>query len=130
MFESLDFLYIPTPNVPRAVDYYVSTLKAELVWKIRDGSTMVACLRVSATGPLLLLADHLEGEVPILIYRVEDLEARMADLRDRGWQPEGEPFEIPHGPCVTFRDPSGQRFALYQLVRPEANTLFDGRIDP
>ena len=130
MFSSLDFIYVPTPDVPSAIDYYVSVLGAELVWRIRDGETVVASVRVSETGPALLLASHLAGNVPILIYRVARLQAMMAELRSRGWQPEGEPFEIPHGPCVTFGDPSGQRFALYELVRPEANEHFRGRLDP
>src|SRR5262249_4650118 len=130
VFASLDFLYIPTPDVARAIEHYVSVLGAELVWKVRDGETVVANVRVSEDGPALLLASHLEGKVPILIYRVASLQAVMADLSRRGWQSEGEPFEIPHGPCVTFRDPSGQRFALYELVRPEVNEHFKGRIDP
>ena len=130
MFESLDFLYVPAPDIDAAIQYYVSTLGADLVWKVRHHGTVVANLRMSGTGPALLLAGHLEGTVPILIYRVADLDATIADLKSRGWKSEGEPFEIPHGPCVTFRDPNGQRFALYQLVRPEMNERFAGRIDP
>jgi len=130
VFLSLDFLYVPTPDVAGAIEYYVTVLGAELVWKIRDGETVVANVRVSEAGPALLLASHLEGHVPILIYRVADLQEVMTALRSRGWQPDGEPFEIPHGPCVIFRDLSGQRFALYEAVRPEANQHFNGRIDP
>jgi predicted enzyme related to lactoylglutathione lyase len=130
MFESLDFLYVPAPDVDRAIEYYVSTLGAELIWKVRHGGTVVANVRLSRTGPALLLAGHLEGTVPILIYRVADLDAAMAELTARGWKSDGDPFEIPQGPCVTFRDPNGQRFALYQLLRPEMNERFAGRIDP
>ena len=129
MFESLDFLYVPTPDVVRAVEYYVSVLGAELVWRVRHNEAIVANVRISPTGPALLLANHLHGNVPLLIYRVLDLDAVVATLKSRGWQAESGPFEIPHGPCVTFRDPSGQRFALYQLVRPEANEHFKGRFD-
>jgi hypothetical protein len=39
-------------------------------------------------------------------------------------------LEIPHGPCATFTMEAGQRYAVYQLVRPDAVHLFDGRIDP
>jgi hypothetical protein len=61
-----------------------------------------------------------------------------AGLRRRG--PAGAPakrhrprtheLEIPHGPCATFTMKAGQRYAVYQLVRPEAVHLFDGLIDP
>ena len=109
--------------------FYVDVLGAELVWRIRDGETVVANVRVNATGPALLLANHLEGDVPILIFRVDNLKKLTAALRRRDWKPDGEPFEIPHGPCAELRDPSGQRFALYQLVRPEADAHFAGRFD-
>jgi predicted enzyme related to lactoylglutathione lyase len=128
-FESLDFLYVPAPDISSAVEYYVSVLGGELVWKIRDHGTVVANIRLSASGPALLLASHLEG-TPIFIYRVADLEATMASLAARGWTAEGEVFEIPHGPCVTFRDPRGQRLALYQRTRPEMDQRFAGRNDP
>jgi hypothetical protein len=39
-------------------------------------------------------------------------------------------LEIPHGPCASFRAEGGQRLAVYELVRPEANAHFAGRIDP
>jgi hypothetical protein len=96
---------------------------------VPDGATVVASVRVDAGGPQLLLANHLEGTVPILIYRVTNLVDTVAEMRDRGWVPDTEQFEIPHGPCITFRDPNGQRFALYELVRPEANRFFAGRVD-
>ena len=38
-------------------------------------------------------------------------------------------FEIPHGPCCSFRTPSGHRIALYQLTRPEVAEHFAGRFD-
>jgi predicted enzyme related to lactoylglutathione lyase len=131
MFCSLDFLYVPAADIERAIDFYVQTLGGELIWKIRDGDTTVAHVRLTddAAGPALLLASHLEGQVPILIYRVQNLKAAMKELQGRGWQPEGRPFEIPHGPCITFRDPNGQRLALYELSRPEASAHFLGRVD-
>jgi hypothetical protein len=39
-------------------------------------------------------------------------------------------LEIPHGPCATFTMEAGQRYAVYQLTRPDAVHHFDGRIDP
>jgi predicted enzyme related to lactoylglutathione lyase len=129
VFGSLDFIYTPAADVDRAVEYYVSVLSAELVWKIRDGQTVVAHVRLNAGGPAVLLANHLDGDAPIHIYRVDDLKATIADLRARGWTAERGPFELPPGPCVTFRDPNGQRLALYQLVRPNANEHFAGRND-
>ena len=128
MFMSLDFLYVPTADVDLAVDSAVKVLGAELVWKIRAMGTTVACLRVTEAGPALLLSGHLEGEAPILVYRVADYKATVAQLRKVG-ATELRELEIPHGPCASFRLGGNQRFAVYELVRPGMDAHFAGRID-
>jgi hypothetical protein len=129
MFMSLDFLYVPTADVDLTVDSAVEVLGAELVWKIRAMGTTVACLRVTEAGPALLLSGHLEGEAPILVYRVADYKATVAQLRKVG-ATELRELEIPHGPCASFRLGGNQRFAVYELVRPGMDAHFAGRIDP
>ncbi len=127
MFESLDFLYTPAEDVDAAARRWVDELGAELVWKVRGMETVVACLRMAGEGPAILLTDHLEGDVPILIYRVADYDAVVTQLQAAGT--ELRELEIPHGPCASFRAPGGQRVAVYQLTRPHAASQFDGRID-
>jgi len=50
------------------------------------------------------------------------------ELRERGITLHE--LEIPHGPCASFTGEDGQRFAVYELIRSEAVSFFDGRIDP
>jgi catechol 2,3-dioxygenase-like lactoylglutathione lyase family enzyme len=128
VFLSLDYLYVPTSDVDEAARRYVEAFGARLVWKVRGMGTVVACLEVTEDGPAILLSGHLEGENPVLVYRVDDYHEAVAALRAGGIAPVTE-LEIPHGPCASFRAPGGQRYAVYQLVRPEAVTYFDGRID-
>jgi hypothetical protein len=128
MFESLDFVYVPTREVDAAATRHVEVLGAELVWKIRAMDTTVAALRVSAAGPQILLSGHLQGERPILVYRVADYRRSVASLRAAGLT-EVDELEIPHGPCAAFRLEGGQRYAIYQLTRPEADEHFVGRLD-
>ena len=128
MFESLDFIYTPTADVDATAAHYRDSLGAELVFKVRAMDTTVAALRLSEHGPLVLLAAHLHGERPILVYRVGDYGTATAALRAAGV--ELEELEIPHGPCATFRAVGDQRLAVYELTRPEANQHFTGRIDP
>jgi catechol 2,3-dioxygenase-like lactoylglutathione lyase family enzyme len=127
VFESLDFVYVPTKDVDAAARDYVEHLGATLVWKVRGMGTVVACLHVSGDGPHVLLSGHLEGDQPILVYRVADYAATVAHLRGAGLDPHE--LEIPHGPCATFRAPGGQRLAVYELTRPGAAEHFAGRID-
>ena len=127
-FGTLDFVYAPTADVDAAAAFYVEVLGAELRWKVRGMGTTVACVRVNAAGPDVLLSGHLEGTVPVLVFRVDDYEACTARLRGQGVALHE--LEIPHGPCASFSAAGGQRFAVYQLTRPEAARHFDGRIDP
>lgn len=119
LFLSLDFVYTPSKDVDADLKYYSEILGAEVVFNIKDMGTQVAQVKLG-DGPRLLLAGHLEGELPILVYRVDNLKQAMKELKGRGWK-KGHEVELPHGPCCTFIASSGQRFAIYQLVRPEAD---------
>ncbi|HYU94121.1 MAG TPA: hypothetical protein VEN95_11665 [Actinomycetota bacterium] len=127
-FAQLDFLYCPSDDVAAEASYFTDVLGGELVFAIESGGTRVAAVRLTGGPPLLLLADHVEGDRPILVYRVDDLAASLAELQSRGWQRAGT-FEISHGPCCSFRTAGGQRIALYQLTRPEVAAHFEGRRD-
>jgi len=127
-FESLDFVYTPSVDVARDMASFERVLGARIVFAIEDGATRVAALELSADGPLLLLTDHLTGDQPVLVYRVADLLETIAALEDRGWQ-RGRSLEIPHGPCMSFAMPAGERIALYQLTRPEVGAQFEGHRD-
>ena len=64
-----------------------------------------------------------------IYYRVARLESARQQLLDAGWTDLDEPFEIPQGPCLVFRDPAGQQLAVYERVRPGVEKSFDGRLD-
>ena len=127
-FERLDFLYTPSSDVAADTAHFVDVLGGRLIFAIEDGGTKVAMIELTEEPPRILLTDHLEGERPILVYRVADLPAALAELKGRGWKPERS-LEIPHGPCSSFRTPGGDRIALYQLTRPEVIRHFEGRRD-
>jgi hypothetical protein len=128
LFDELDFLYSPTRDVAAEVSYFVDVLGGEVVFAIEGMGTRVAALRLTEGPPLLLLADHVEGERPILVYRVGDLAQATRKLEAQGWV-GGVSLEIPHGPCTSFSSPGGHRIALYQLTRPEVAAHFEGRRD-
>lgn len=126
MLASLDFVYTPTPDVDAAAQFYEEVLGGELVWKVRAMGTAVAAVRFG-DRPLVLLAGHLHGETPILVYRTADYAAATTALTAAGVVLEE--LEIPHGPCAVFRAAGGQLLAVYELTRPGAVTHFDGRFD-
>jgi hypothetical protein len=127
-FEDLDFLYMPSRDVAADMAYFSDVLGGRLIFAIEDSGVRVAMVELTAGPPRVLLTDHLEGDRPILVYRVTDLDSTLEDLRRRGWTAERS-LEIPHGPCHSFRAPGGQRVALYQLTRPGVGAHFEGRRD-
>ena len=119
---------MPSADVAADAGYWVNVLGAKLVFAVDGMGARVTMLELGSSGPRVLLTDHLEDKRTVLIYRVDDLERTMKDLRSKGWK-RGRSLEIPHGPCVSFATPGGQRVAIYQLTRPEAAKSFVGRID-
>jgi hypothetical protein len=128
MFESLDYVYMPSRDVPADAAYFTDVLGGRLIFAIDGMGARVAMVDLTDGPPRILLADHLEGDRPILVYRVPDLPAALGELEARGWRKE-RTFEIPHGPICSFEAPGGHRVALYQLTRPEVAAHFEGRRD-
>jgi hypothetical protein len=128
LFDQLDFLYVPSADVAAEADELVAAAGAETVFRIEAFGARVAMLRLSAGPPALLLTDHLEGERPILIYRVASLDRAVDHLEARGVDP-GPRFGIPPGPCCSFATEGGHRVAIYELTRPQVVDGFAGRRD-
>jgi hypothetical protein len=128
MFEQLDYIYTPSRDVAADVRYFADVLGARIVFAIDAMGTRVAMLELADGPPRFLLADHLEGDVPVLVYRVPDLEAAFGELEGRGWI-RGLTLEIPQGPVCSFTAPGGQRLAIYELTRPGVEASFAGRRD-
>lgn len=127
-FRQLDFLYVPSADVAADVAYFTGVLGGRTVFAVEGMGARVAAVELTDGPPLVLLTDHLEGDRPILVYRVDDLDAALGELESRGWERD-QTFEIPHGPVCSFRTPGGHRIALYQLTRPGAAEHFAGRMD-
>ncbi len=130
MFKSLDFLYVPAPDIESLVRYYTQVLDGELLWKIHAYGVWIACIALSeAEGrPYVLLADHIPKNDVMLVYQVENLDNAIKQLKLKGWKEENT-IEIPPGPCCTFRDPAGNALVIYENIRPHFMNEFRGKID-
>ncbi len=119
---------MPSDDVAADMGYFSDVLGGRLIFAIDAMGIRVAMIELGEQSPRILLAGHLKGERPILVYRVAALADAMTDLESRGWTPEGT-FEIPQGPCCSFRTPGGHRIAVYELKRPQVVAHFVGRRD-
>src|SRR5215211_3284302 len=106
IFESLDFLYVPAPDIESSIYYYTEVLGGRLIWKIHAFGVWVACIKLSENNekPHVLLADHISKK----------------DVKK---------IEIPPGPCCVFRDPADNALVIYENIRPDVMREFTGRID-
>jgi hypothetical protein len=128
VFGQLDFVYLPARDVAADLEHLCAGLGAELVFAIEAFGTRVAMVRLAPDPPPLLLAGHLEGDQPVLVYRVDDLERVIAELAGRGVEVSVR-FGIPHGPGAELTIPGSQRIAIYELTRPHAAERLSGRRD-
>jgi hypothetical protein len=128
MFDRLDFVYLPSRDVAADLKHFTDGLGGEVVFAIEAFGTRVAMVRLAPDPPPLLLAGHLQGDQPILVYRVEDLDLAIAELGDQHVE-TGMEFEIPHGRGVEVTNPGPQRLALYERTRPGADERLAGRRD-
>jgi hypothetical protein len=127
-FEQLDFVYMPSREPGDDARYFTDVLGGRLVFAIEGMGTRVAMVELTSGPPRILLASHLKGRRPILVYRVEDLDAALEGLAERGGKRHGS-LELPMGPACSFEAPGGQRIALYELTRPGVLRSFEGRRD-
>lgn len=116
-FGPLRFLYVGSADVGRDVAAYKAA-GAEQLWDKTAFGTRVAAVR-TGPGPLVLLAGHRPAGHVLPIHEVADLKAALKALRKAGWTLEGEPFEIPNGPCRLLKDPSGVEWALFEDRRAD-----------
>jgi Glyoxalase/Bleomycin resistance protein/Dioxygenase superfamily len=126
MFSQLDYVYMPSSDVAADLAYFTDVLGGRCVFAIDSMGTRVAMVELTDRPPRLLLAGHLEGQTPVLVYRVDDLAGASQELRSRGWK-DGHSLEIPQGPVRSFTAPGGQRLAIYELTRPGVEGSFEGR---
>ena len=127
LFDHLDYIYTPSRDVAADVRYFTDVLGGRLVFAIEGMGARVAMIELTDEPPRILLADHLEGDVPILVYRVDSLAETVATFRAAGL--DVHEFGLPPGPAARVDAPGGQPFAVYELTRPGVVEGFAGRFD-
>src|SRR3954454_23777427 len=128
-FESLDFIYTPSADVAADLARFESTLGASVEFAIERFGTRVAMVRLADGPPHLVLAEHLERDRPILVYRVANLEDAVRELAANGID-AGPELGFPYGPIHAFTlAGSKHRIAIYEMTRPQARDMLAGRRD-
>lgn len=116
-FGRVAYLYVGSRDVAADLAHYRDVLGGEVAWDLTGFGARVAAVRV-LDGPLVLLADHRPAPSILPVVEVADLARTREELERRGWLPSGPGFEIPPGPCLVWKDPSGNEWAIFENVRP------------
>jgi catechol 2,3-dioxygenase-like lactoylglutathione lyase family enzyme len=124
----LDFLYCPSRDAAADRDFWTDRLGATPVFAVERFETRVACVEPVTGGPAVLFAEHLHGDRPVLLHRVDDLAAAVAELGRRGVG-VGEAFEFPYGEGAEIELPGPQRVAVYSRTRADRGESLRGRRD-
>jgi hypothetical protein len=127
-FESLDYLYTPSTDVVSDMKFFSEVLGGRIAFAIDAMGARVAKIELASGPPHILLTDHLEGDRPVMVFRVKDLSGAVKELRKRGFR-KGRDVELPMGTCRSFSGPGGHRVALYEMSRPAVAEHFEGRRD-
>jgi predicted enzyme related to lactoylglutathione lyase len=113
-FLAVEYLYMGSSDYERDLTYYRDVLGAQEVWKFDRFGSKITAFSLSA-GPLILLSDSRQAPSCQPVFRVSDLQSCARDLTARGWKPVAGPFGTPNGEAYSFEDPSGNRFAIFQV---------------
>ena len=128
MFGPLDFIYMPSRNTAADAEHFTDALGGELEFAIERFGARVAMVRFGEGSPAVVLADHLHGEAPVLVFRVDNLDAAVKEVEERGGT-AGMRTGFPYGPIQLVELPGPQRMALYERTRPEMDEALAGRRD-
>ena len=125
---SLDYVYTPSRDVAADAKAFADVIGAKLVFSVEGMGARVAMIELTDGPPHVLLANHLDGDRPVLVYRVAELGKAAAAMKRRGARREHR-LELPMGPCASFTLDGGHRIALYEASRPDVLQTFLGRRD-
>jgi hypothetical protein len=117
LLKRIAYIYVGTSDFDGDRDFYQNVLGARKVWEFKEFGARVAAFDLCGE-PYLLIADHVKAPSKRLIYEVDDLKLASEALKKRGWKPDGRSFEIPDGPCINFKDKSGNEYAILEMSRP------------
>jgi predicted enzyme related to lactoylglutathione lyase len=119
LFKKMAFLYVGSSDFDADFHFYRDVLGAQLVWGFDRFGARVAAFKIG-DSPLILIADHLAAPSTMPIFEVDNLAFVVEQLKSKGWKADRGPMEIPNGSCYVFHDPSGNRYAVFENIRPLA----------
>jgi lactoylglutathione lyase len=106
LFNKIDCVRIPVPNLEDGIDFYSKKLGHELLWKTK---TSVG-LQISEDKSEIVL--YIEPEGLEIDFQVENVKHAAKKFVQAGGEIVKGPFDIPIGMCVLVKDPWGNQYVI------------------
>jgi methylmalonyl-CoA/ethylmalonyl-CoA epimerase len=130
----IDHVAIVVSDLEKTIDLYTRTLGFEQVYRetvadqgieavgLRAGASIVELLRpLDENSPIAKYRGDAETKLHHTAYRVDDLEAELARLKDAGVRLIDErPRKGAHGNRIAFLHPKSTGGVLIELCQPES----------
>jgi predicted enzyme related to lactoylglutathione lyase len=120
MITGVDFVYVPTRDLPRAVAFYGETLglpcsvhKPGVYAEFEAGT-----LTLTLAHPKDMGGSEFVPNANEVALHVEDIEAARAELEGRGVRFEGDTFDSGVCHMAFFTDPDGNALMLHHRYAP------------
>jgi lactoylglutathione lyase len=122
LFQKVDCVQLPVPDLEAALGFYRDQLGHELIWRTEQA---VGLRLPGSDAELVLQTERPEPEVDWLVASVE---AAVEQIVAAGGSVDVPPFDIQIGRCAVVRDPWGNALVLLDMSRGVLMTDAEGRI--
>jgi lactoylglutathione lyase len=122
LFQKIDCIRLPVPDLDAALDFYRGRLGHELIWR----NETMAALRLPDTDSELVLYNN--GTEPEVDWKVESADRAVDRFVEAGGSVAVPPFDIPVGRCAVVHDPWGNALVLLDLSKGTYITDPNGKI--
>jgi predicted enzyme related to lactoylglutathione lyase len=120
LIGGVDFVAVPTHDLPRAVEFYEKTLglprsvylEERNYAEFETGNLTLSVIDAEAMG----MEHHVQHHE--IALHVDDVEAARATLRERGVEFRGDTFDTGVCHMALFNDPDGNALMLHHRYAP------------
>ncbi|NHJ86509.1 MAG: bleomycin resistance protein [Asgard group archaeon] len=106
LFDKIDCIRIPVPNLEEGIIFYVEKLGHKIIWKTK----IAAGLKLANDKSEIVLYTGQEGlEID---FKVKDISQAVNTFVKAGGEIITGPFDIQIGKCAVVKDPWGNQFVI------------------
>ena len=116
LFQDIDCLQIPVPDLEAGLDFYRGAMGHSLIWRT---PTAAGLQMADSASEIVVQTERPELEANLSVTSTDAAAARFVEA---GGTLIAPPFDIPIGRCVVMKDPWGNRLVMLDHSRGRLQT--------